>query len=88
MERFDRVTTMKVMSLRSQETMSGRKEFIVVGATSVCGEDFVCKGRVCLWCWWEEFGSCGRSLLWIGGDYYVWIEFVPTIARLPLFSKP
>ena len=37
---------MKVMQLRSQETMSGKKEFIVMGATSVCGEDSQCKGRV------------------------------------------
>ena len=46
LERYDRVTAMKVMQLRSQETVSGRKEFIVVGATSVTGEDAQCKGKV------------------------------------------
>ena len=40
------MTAMKVMQLRSQETVSGRKEFIVVGATSVAGEDAQCKGKV------------------------------------------
>lgn len=46
LDRFERVVDMKVMKLRSQETMTGRKEFIVMGATSVCGEDVLCKGRV------------------------------------------
>ena len=40
------MTSMKVMNLRSQETMSGRKEFIVVGATAICGEDVYSKGKV------------------------------------------
>lgn len=47
MSRFDRVVSMKVMQLRSQETASGRKEYIVIGTTSVCGEEVQCKGRVC-----------------------------------------
>jgi len=46
LERYHHVTCMKVMQLRSQETISGRKEFIVVGATSVTGEDAPCKGKV------------------------------------------
>ena len=37
---------MKVLRLRSQETLSGRKEFIVLGATTVCGEDVTCRGKV------------------------------------------
>ena len=37
---------MKVMQLRSQETASGRKEYIVIGTTSVCGEEVQCKGKV------------------------------------------
>ena len=37
---------MKVMRLRSQETASGLKEYIVVGVASVCGEDYSCKGKV------------------------------------------
>ena len=40
------MTVMKVMLLRSQETMSGRKEYVVVGATSVCGEDTPSIGKV------------------------------------------
>ncbi len=31
MDRYERVVTCKVMRLRSQETLSGRKEYIVVG---------------------------------------------------------
>ena len=46
MARFDRVVSMKVMQLRSQETASGRKEYIVIGTTSVCGEEVSCKGKV------------------------------------------
>lgn len=48
MARFDRVVSMKVMQLRSQETASGRKEYIVMGTTSVCGEEVQCKGKVCV----------------------------------------
>ena len=44
--RFERVVCMKVMKLRSQETMTGRKEFIVMGTTLVCGEDIQCNGKV------------------------------------------
>jgi len=47
MDRFEHVVAMKVLALRSQEMMSGRKEFIVIGSTSVCGEDVQCKGKVC-----------------------------------------
>ena len=46
MDRFEHVVSMKVLALRSQETMSGRKEFIVIGSTTVCGEDIQCKGKV------------------------------------------
>ncbi len=46
LDRFERVVTMKVMKLRSQETMTGRKEFIVMGTTTVCGEAVQSKGRV------------------------------------------
>ena len=48
MERFERVTAMKVMQLRSQETLSGRKEFIVTACTAMFGEDISTKGKVCL----------------------------------------
>jgi len=34
------------MRLRSQETLSGRKEYIVVGSTVVTGEEFQSKGKV------------------------------------------
>lgn len=34
------------MKLRSQETMTGRKEFIIMGTTFVCGEGIQCKGKV------------------------------------------
>ena len=55
MSRFERVVSMKVMQLRSQETASGRKEYIVIGTTSVCGEEVQCKGRVC------KPGSSGKG---------------------------
>lgn len=48
LEPYYHVTSMKVMRLRSQETLSGRKEFIVVGATAVVGEEVNAKGKVCL----------------------------------------
>ena len=40
---------MKVMMLRSQETMSGRKEYIVMGSTYVCSEDASTVGKVQSW---------------------------------------
>jgi cleavage and polyadenylation specificity factor subunit 1 len=46
LEANDHVTVMKVMLLRSQETMSGRKEYIVAGATLVCGEDTPSIGKI------------------------------------------
>ncbi len=46
MDHYERVVTCKVMRLRSQETLSGRKEYIVVGTTIVTGEEFQCKGKV------------------------------------------
>ena len=46
MDRYERVVTCKVMRLRSQETLSGRKEYIVVGTTIITGEEFQCKGKV------------------------------------------
>ena len=48
MDTFHHVTSMKVMSLRSQETLSGRKEFIVVATTTLYGEDLNSKGKVCI----------------------------------------
>ena len=46
MDSYERVVSCKVMRLRSQETLSGRKEYIVVGSTIVTGEEFQCKGKV------------------------------------------
>ena len=43
---YERVTTMKNISLKSEETVSGIKGFIVLGTTYVYGEDLPCKGRV------------------------------------------
>lgn len=40
------MTTMKNITLKSEETVSGMKGFIVVGTTYVYGEDLPCKGRV------------------------------------------
>ena len=45
-EEFEHVVTMKVMNLRSQETITGRKQFIVVGSSTAHGEELVSKGRV------------------------------------------
>ena len=39
---------MKVMLLRSLETMSGRKEYIVMGTTYICSEDTSNVGKVLL----------------------------------------
>ena len=68
LEHLDRVTSMKVLRLRSQETLSGRKEYIVVGATTVCGEDVTCRGKVgvvsCCSCgerWW--LSTCHVQIL-------------------------
>lgn len=46
MDPFHHVTSMKVMRLRSQETLSGRKEFIVVATTATFGEELNAKGKV------------------------------------------
>ena len=46
LDRNHHVTVMKVMLLRSQETMSGRKEYIVLGTTFVCSEDAASIGKV------------------------------------------
>ena len=51
MDSYERVVSCQVMRLRSQETLSGRKEYIVVGSTIVTGEEFQCKGKV-------TFGIC------------------------------
>ena len=40
------MVTMKVMNLRSQETITGRKPFIVIGSATAHGEELVSKGRV------------------------------------------
>ena len=46
LEAGEHVTAMKVMLLRSQETMSGRKEYIVMGSTYICNEDSISIGKV------------------------------------------
>ncbi|XP_019849049.1 PREDICTED: cleavage and polyadenylation specificity factor subunit 1-like [Amphimedon queenslandica] len=46
MEAHYHVTDMKVMRLRSQETLSGRKEYIVVGTMATFGEELSAKGKV------------------------------------------
>lgn len=40
------MVTMKVMDLRSQETVTGMKSFIVIGSSTAHGEELVSKGRV------------------------------------------
>ena len=47
LEANEHVTAMKVMLLRSLETMSGRKEYIVMGTTYICSEDTSNIGKVC-----------------------------------------
>ena len=61
---------MKVMQLRSQETASGRKEYIVIGTTSVCGEEVQCKGRVspALLSQAKLFVGKGSSFIWVSPD--------------------
>ena len=46
MDDYERVTAMKNIILKSEETVSGMKGFIVLGTTYVYGEDLPCKGRV------------------------------------------
>ena len=48
LEDNEHVTAMKVMLLRSLETMSGRKEYIVMGTTYICSEDTSNVGKVLL----------------------------------------
>ena len=40
------MVTMKVMDLRSQETVTGMKSFIVIGSSTAHGEELVSKGKV------------------------------------------
>ncbi len=46
MDALQHVTAMKIMSLRSQETLNGRKEFIVISTITTHGEDLNSKGNV------------------------------------------
>lgn len=62
LEHLDRVTSMKVLRLRSQETLSGRKEYIVVGATTVCGEDVTCRGKILIFDVTEVIPEPGKPL--------------------------
>ena len=45
-EEFEHVSSMKTLELKSQETHSGFKTFLVVGTMYNFGEDLTCKGRV------------------------------------------
>ena len=40
------MVTMKVMNLRSQETITGRKPFIVIGTLTAHGEELSSRGKV------------------------------------------
>lgn len=40
------MVTMKVMNLHSQETITGRKPFIVVGSSTAHGEELISRGKV------------------------------------------
>lgn len=40
------MVTMKVMNLRSQETITGRKPFIVIGSSTAHGEELISRGKV------------------------------------------
>ncbi len=62
LDRYERIVTCKVMRLRSQETLSGRKDYVVVGSTIITGEEFQCKGKV------NEY--MGRGLYWRGRGLY------------------
>ena len=45
-EEFEHVSSMKTLNLKSQETHSGYKTFLVVGTLYNFGEDVTSKGRV------------------------------------------
>jgi len=40
---------MKVMNLRSQETIAGKKPFIVIGTSTVHGDELFSRGKVLSW---------------------------------------
>ena len=58
---FEHVTCMKVGSLRSSETVSGRKNFIMVGTCDVRTEEVSSKGKVRL-CVFQSFVTCQTFL--------------------------
>jgi cleavage and polyadenylation specificity factor subunit 1 len=62
LDEYHHVTSMKVMRLRSQETLSGRKEFIVVGATVVIGEEVNAKGKLMIFDITEVIPEPGKPL--------------------------
>ena len=82
MERFERVTAMKVMQLRSQETLSGKKEFIVTACTAVFGEDISTKGKVCMCVWVGRRNQLMACLHWCFKLDPIWIESSSILSAL------
>eukprot|EP00039_Didymoeca_costata_P004841 m.76504 g.76504 ORF g.76504 m.76504 type:complete len:1426 (+) comp12562_c0_seq2:121-4398(+) len=46
MRPFDEITTCKVLELKSKEHSSGKRGFVVLGITRVCGEEVSTRGRI------------------------------------------
>ncbi|XP_065913707.1 cleavage and polyadenylation specificity factor subunit 1-like [Dysidea avara] len=59
---FEHVVTMKVMNLRSQETIAGRKPFIVIGTLTVHGEEVSSRGKIVIYDVIEVVPEPGKPL--------------------------
>ena len=97
---FEHVTCMKVGSLRSSETVSGRKNFIMVGTCDVRTEEVSSKGKVRL-CVFQSFVTCQTFLYnsvhrmcWIFrgipfsriSDFHIFVGFIFLVSPLILPS--
>lgn len=52
-EESEHITNMECVALRSAETASGTKSYIVCSVMTSMGEEVTCKGKVCVVCAYE-----------------------------------